>query len=123
LRIYFFIFKTANFIILLKDGDVFYLRDLRMLFMFDFIYKWSYTDQYNTAIIGIRKQKNPSMVNFYGKAVLSSHSVEGFASYFHPFAVTNHGPGSEGVNIYDYKGLKLLHSSMLDPVIFILTRF
>ncbi len=95
---------------------MFYLKDIGMLFTFEFIYKWSYTNHYNTAVLGMRKEKNPTLEKYFHAAARSSHSVQGFSSYFHPFSVSNNAPGMASTDIYRYQGLKLLHSSMLDPV-------
>ncbi len=92
------------------------MKDIRMLFTFDFIYKWSYTSHYNTAVLGIRQEKNPTLEKYFQASSQSVHSVQGFCTYFHPFTVSSAAPGMVSTDIYNYQGLKLLHSTMLDPV-------
>ena len=96
------------------DGDVIYLKDTRILWNRNFIYKWSYTDHYNTAIIGLSKYANPSIISLYN-SVSTAQSFQDLKHIFHPFSLTNRAPSLEKANIYTYKSMKLIHSSLFDP--------
>ena len=43
------------------DGDTIYLKDMRFLWHFNFSYRWSGTQLYNTAIIGLNKNVDSSI--------------------------------------------------------------
>ena len=67
------------------DGDVFYLRDLKPFWESNFVYRWSYLEDYNTAVVGVRKEITDEVANVYAEALNNVYSESQLASIFHPF--------------------------------------
>jgi len=91
------------------DGDVIYLKDMRLLWKHNFAYRWSYLDEYNTAIIGLNRHLNPSINELYTKFKEKTSIMK----QFHPLEIKKF---LNLTNIYDSKVLRALHSVIFDPI-------
>ena len=108
----------VRFIVLLKyggfytDGDTMYLRNFEPLWNLNFVYRWSYINKFNTAIVGINNITDPTFLKLMDDLLFESNYA---LSAFHPhfmsskLAQVNHG------SIFNFKYLKVLHSSLFDP--------
>lgn len=96
------------------DGDVIYLKNMQLLWYFNFAYRWSFTSQVNTAVLGINRKFDSSIDNLYNailKGAGNSHSVLGA---FHPNEVSNYLTKLNNNTIYNYKSFVTLHGYLFD---------
>lgn len=71
------------------DGDVIYLKDMSLLWFYNFAYRWSFTNDYNTAIMGLNKDMNNSIKSLYSYIINECNSIEKCISLFHPISITD----------------------------------
>ena len=97
------------------DGDVIYLKDMYLLWEHNFAYRWSYTQNYNTAVLGVNK-RSASPINLLLKRIISPQSdVNQLIASLHPYALSNTVRGMNSNNIYGFKPLHAFHSFLFDP--------
>jgi hypothetical protein len=97
------------------DGDVVYLKEMSLLWNHNFAYRWSYTDNYNTAVLGINKYLNPSISQLYEKILRSDAHLNTLINAFHPHSLSNLVRLLNKNSVYDYEPLKTYHSFLFDP--------
>ena len=97
------------------DGDTIYLRDMRMLWYMNFSYRWSFLEQYNTAVIGFNKKLDPSIDALLSAINTEQSSLESLIRGFHPNSVSVHVRKLNKLNsVYNYQPLVNLHSYFFD---------
>ncbi len=96
------------------DGDVIYLEDMRLLWRKNFAYRWSYTNDYNTAVMGFNKRFNPEINELLNKIANKKglFSVKQFLNWFHPFSLKNY---LKKESIFNSTILNCYHSYLFDP--------
>lgn len=97
------------------DGDVIYLKNMKLFWDFNFVYRWSFTNNYNTAVMGINKLKDPFISELYDYMTKRYTNVFDFIHGFHPYTLSNIVQGMNA-DIYSYKPLKTVSSLVVDPV-------
>ena len=97
------------------DGDTIYLKDMTFLLYLNFAYRWSYLNEYNTAVIGFNKQVNPTIVELLNSINTDQSSLGSLISGFHPSPVSNRVKSLNKLNsVYNYNSLVMLHSYFFD---------
>lgn len=71
------------------DGDVIFLKETNLLWKDNFAYKWSYTDNINTAIIGMNKYFRNHSSYFYDRIFSKEKSTSALISSLHPFSLSS----------------------------------
>ena len=80
----------------------------------NFAYRWSYTDNINTAIMGISDKKNYTI--FLNKIISYSSSINDLINKFYPFTILSSILRNTNNNsLYDYEPFLILHSYLFDP--------
>ena len=98
------------------DGDTIYLKDMRFFWYFNFSYRWTFLNAYNTAVLGIHKHYNSSLDQFYRVVFAEAATLDDIIHSLHPQSMShtisrlNRNNGS----IYDYEPLLALHSHFFD---------
>ncbi len=98
-----------------SDGDVFYLRNMKILWLTNFVYRWSFTNGINTAVVGLNKHLNPSIEILYKTIIKQVKSSHALTSSFHPSEISQYMLNLNKNSIYDFKPLKTMHSFLFDP--------
>lgn len=98
------------------DGDVLFLRDMKPFWQQNFVYRWSFTHNYNTAVMGINSKFNENIEKLYEYIIETSNNEMDLVQGFYPTNVKNaifllNGKRS----IYNYTGLNVYHSVLFDP--------
>lgn len=97
------------------DGDVLYLKNMQLLWNFNFAYRWSFTpNTINTAVLGINNFFDSSISDLYKQVLLKSDSTYSLISNFHPDRISNDISLLNNGSVFDYKPLKTLHSYLFD---------
>jgi len=96
------------------DGDFMYLKDMKPLWELNFAYRWSFTSNLNTAVMGIGNKSDFSLI--IEKLISGSNYLQGTLAAFHPFyrispLIKNLNFGS----IFNYKPFLIIHSYFFDP--------
>ena len=94
------------------DGDVIFLRDMKPFWYRNFVYRWSFTESFNTAIMGLKKAHGEHVEKFYKTVVDSSHSL---VASFYPSSVKDTVAGLSNNNFYHYEDLEVYSSVLFDP--------
>lgn len=94
------------------DGDVIYLRDMRPFLNLNFVYRWSFTLEYNTAIMGLKKKRNKLIEEFYSDVIFSNQNL---ASAFHPHSIQRLIYSKTNGNSFNNSFFKVFHSDVFDP--------
>ena len=94
------------------DGDVFYLRDMRPFWSKNFVHRWSFTEDYNTAIMGLQLNRSSSIEAIYKFILENNHDL---VSGFYPARVKDTIYQINNGNIYHYKDFEVYHSILFDP--------
>lgn len=114
------------------DGDVILLRDLQPLWNINFAYRWSYTGNINTAVLGINKLLNPKIIDLYTDLMyllipnsflkyiiiffIEMIDMNILANVFHPYVVSYKMKRlSQSSDVFNYKELTVLNSILFDP--------
>ena len=97
------------------DGDVIYLKDMSLLWQSNFAYRWSYTDNYNTAVLGVNKMFDSSISQVYNRIISSNKNINSLINSFHPLSLSNTVRNLNKNSIYDYGPLRTFHSYLFDP--------
>jgi hypothetical protein len=71
------------------DADVVYLKDMRMFWFENFAYRWSSQAFYNTAVMGLNKYLNPSILVLYERICHSARTLGQLIEAFHPVALSS----------------------------------
>lgn len=98
-----------------SDGDVFYLRNMKILWLTNFVYRWSFTNGINTAVVGLNKHLNPSIEILYKTIIKQVKSSHALTSSFHPSEISQYMLNLNKNSIYNFKPLKTMHSFLFDP--------
>lgn len=88
------------------DGDVIYLKETNLLWKKNFVYKWSYTNKINTAIIGINKYLNLNTNGLYNMIFSRDKSLSSLISSLHPFSLSK--------KLQKNSNFKIYHSFLFD---------
>ncbi|RMZ96735.1 glycosyltransferase family 32 [Brachionus plicatilis] len=88
------------------DGDVIFLKETNLLWKQSFVYRWSYTNKINTAIIGINKYFSTHVKDFYDRIFSREKSTSAIISSLHPFSLST--------NLFGRFKLKVYHSFLFD---------
>jgi hypothetical protein len=102
---------------LYTDGDVFYLRDMRPFWNKNFVHRWSFTDNYNTAVMGLQLNKSETVESIYGH-ILKLNQPSAYVDLthgFHPHSVANAVSQLNNGNLYHFKDFEVFHSILFDP--------
>jgi hypothetical protein len=96
------------------DGDFMYLKDMKPLWKLNFAYRWSFTQNLNTAVMGIGNKIDFSLI--LDKLISKSNYLQGTLAAFHPYyrlspLIKNLNYGS----VFNYKPFLILHSYFFDP--------
>jgi hypothetical protein len=71
------------------DGDVILLRDMISFWDKTFVYRWSYTESYNTAIMGLNIGHGNSIEDIYKLSVIPVLRSKDLVKIFYPTEVKN----------------------------------
>ena len=100
------------------DGDVFYLRDMRPFWNKNFVHRWSFTEDYNTAIMGLNLNRSKAIDDLYANILQIDNLISKFfidlVGAFYPARIRDSVRVLNG-NIYHYKDFEVFHSIMFDP--------
>lgn len=94
------------------DGDVFYLRNMKPFWTKNFVHRWSFLEDYNTAIMGFMKIRSETVEKIYGQIINNSLDLVGG---FHPFGVKHAVSHLNGGKIYKFNEFNAYHSAFFDP--------
>lgn len=98
------------------DGDVMYLKDMRIFWGTNMAYRWSFTENFNTAIIGINNKNDPYLNAFINYLKDTYNDVGSFIKAVHPYSMTNIVKNNlKEDDIFKNKIFKMLHTGILDP--------
>lgn len=97
------------------DGDVVYLKDMKLLWNSNFAYRWSFTTNYNTAVLGIDKTTSSDINQIYDLAFINKNTVGSLTYILHPILLTNLIISNYKCSIFNFGILKAYHSFMFDP--------
>eukprot|EP01135_Chromosphaera_perkinsii_P001425 Nk52_evm9s168 gene=Nk52_evmTU9s168 len=107
------------------DGDVMFLRDMRLLWSRNFFYRWSYISHGNTAVMGMDKIEDPSVLELINDLIDSTtgKGAEQLVAQTHPFAISDRirslvkrkDPKFSGNGAIGYKPFQMMHLSHFDP--------
>lgn len=100
------------------DGDVIFLSDMKPFWFTNFAYRWSFINDYNTAVIGIKDDLDDFMKQVYLRVLLASHENDKFhfLRAFHPFSIRAIISKLNNGNLYNHSSFKIYHSALFDPV-------
>ena len=78
------------------------------------MYKWSYTNNYNTAVMGLNKYTSTFIKEFFDSIKGTFSSITDLIGIFHPIGgLTNFVTQFAGASsIYDNKKVRLYHSKL-----------
>lgn len=93
------------------DGDVFFLKDTKLLWNKNFAYRWSYTNSINTAIIGINKNIDTSINNLYD-FIFEKSKISEAIKRSHPLVISKFLNSND---LYNNGLLIVYHSFLFDP--------
>jgi hypothetical protein len=97
------------------QGDIIFLRDLSLLYNENFAYKWSYSPQFNTAIIGFNKYVNPQGGKLVEHVLARTNSALRLTLLFHPFKLAEHIAALNRTStVFDNDLLRMYHSYLFD---------
>jgi hypothetical protein len=96
------------------DGDVIFLRDMKPFWNKNFVYRWSFTESYNTAVMGIRYGHGYFVEKIYNKIVLSPTGPT-LVSRFYPSKVKEIVAEMNNNNFYNYTDFEVFSSVLFDP--------
>jgi hypothetical protein len=98
------------------DGDFMYLKNMKPLWYLNFAYRWSSSQQINTAVLGLNKQTKEYSTLIKEIILKSKTSIFDLLLSFHPtmrlsvvIASLNNG------SVFYYKPLQILHFYLFDP--------
>ncbi|CAF1026324.1 unnamed protein product [Brachionus calyciflorus] len=104
------------------DGDVFYLKDMSLLWTRNFAYKWSHLNELNTAVLGINKNVDSRINEIYDlifekfslrPRYLILEKLDKIIAKSHPESIS-YFIGKDKLFNNDY--LKVYHSFLFDPI-------
>ena len=88
---------------------------MRFFWYFNFAYRWSFLNNYNTAIMGFNKQIDSSIIDLINTINRNESSIYNLIIGFHPESLSKKVASlNKGESIYDYKPLVPLHSHFFD---------
>jgi len=97
------------------DGDVILLRNLNLLWQFNFAYLWGrYKSVMNTAVLGITNNTN-SKKDIYKIALKDTNNLRDLVNAFHPFILSKKIANLNKDSIFKFKSLKILRNYLFDP--------
>jgi WD repeat and SOF domain-containing protein 1 len=98
---------------LYTDGDIFYLRDMSPFIHKDFVHRWSATEDYNTAVMGLNSKRIDKIYKEIFKNIdrTGLNLVDGF----HPSRIKDAIKKLNNGDIFSYINLKVYHSVVFDP--------
>uniref|UniRef100_A0A7S2W401 Alpha-1,4-N-acetylglucosaminyltransferase n=1 Tax=Mucochytrium quahogii TaxID=96639 RepID=A0A7S2W401_9STRA len=107
------------------DGDVVLLKDMRLLWSENFAYRWGPNLNFNTAVLGFDKYKNPISKQIFKDNVHGKEDLKELIRAFHPYNIgvlTYFARFRQKVlyyhgarEVFSYRPLKMLHIAMFDP--------
>lgn len=104
------------------DGDVIFLKDMSILAKYNFAYRWSSTNDYNTAVMGINGRLNMEKTkDLYDLFIRESTTIDQLINKLHPIRLTKLVVNNRNnVSIFDLGQLNSLlfvamHSGLFDP--------
>ena len=98
------------------DGDVIYLKDMRSLWPFNFAYRWSFTQNLNTAVLGINFRVDPTIERVYDQALGAYwFGLRGFYYLFHPYTISSIVRTLNDQHLFNYRTLRALNCVLFDP--------
>ena len=101
---------------LLSLGDVIYLKDLKPFWYQNFAYRWSFLNDYNTAVMGLRRHENDPFINDLYRTILSTvKDITNFVQTFHPFRIRSIISRLNNGQIYTHPNFRIYHSALFDP--------
>jgi len=96
------------------DGDVVYLRDMQILSEYTFAYRWSSSNEFNTAVMGLNREKEASNQDLYSVFISRTNTMGAIVRSLHPKRLSRliryHGN-----QVLDFTPLQVLHVSLFDP--------
>ena len=97
------------------DGDVLLLRDMIPFWDKTFVYRWSYTESYNTAVMGLNIGHSKEIEDIFKISVLPVLSGKDLVDIFYPMDVTKTIQLINVSDIFTYKDLNVYSSVLFDP--------
>ena len=96
------------------DGDVIFLRDMRPFWNKNFVHRWSFTEDYNTAVMGLRLNRSKSIEAIYEK-IIQTPRLTNLVAAFYPTKIKNTIRDLNNGDIFFYKDFSVYHSILFDP--------
>jgi hypothetical protein len=97
------------------DGDVLYLRDMRPFWKKNFVYRWSFARDYNTAIMGLQRGRNRNIDALYDAILGNNKRYINLVGSFYPAKIKNAVWRLNKGWIYNYTDFEVYHSIIFDP--------
>ena len=97
------------------DGDTMLLRDMIPFWDKTFVYRWSYTESYNTAIMGLSIGHSQSIEDIYKLSVIPVLKANELVNIFYPTEVKNTIQFMNLSGIFNNKDLNVYSSVLFDP--------
>lgn len=85
------------------DGDVIYLKNMELLWGKNFVYRWSFTEYFNTAVLGM----NLGLDEFYKNLINLGTTIKELMDLLHPRYLAK--------ILLNIKDLQKYHSLLFDP--------
>ena len=89
-----------------------FLRDMKPFWHRNFVYRWSFTDWYNTAVMGFVKDHGDHVEFLYQTIIKNSNSL---VNGFYPLHVKDAVARINNNDIYHYRDLEVFNSNLFDP--------
>ncbi len=97
------------------EGDVIFLREMKHFWNKNFVYRWSYTSGYNTAVMGIRYGHGYYIEKIYKEIVLAADSHSSLVAGFYPLKVSGLVDRLNNNGTFTYTDFELFSSVLFDP--------
>lgn len=92
-----------------------FLKDMSILFKYTFAYRWSFTNNYNTAVIGVNHGLVAQNDNLFSLFINSHNSVSSLIDALHPYILSARIRSHVQNEIFSYRPLRTFHSALFDP--------
>lgn len=97
------------------DGDVFFLRDMKPFYSKNFVHRWSASEDYNTAVMGLQVESK-KVENIYKEIFKNIEATKlSLVNGFYPSRIKAAIKKLSYGDIYNYPYLKVYHSALFDP--------
>ena len=97
------------------DGDVILLRDMIPFWDQTFVYRWSFTHSYNTAVMGLQVGYSKEIEYLFQILVMPAMSAKNLVDTFYPERIRDTIEQVNASKIYNFKDLNVYNSVLFDP--------